>query len=102
LSSHLLSKYVTIRIYNIIILPVVLYGCETPVSDIKGRLRVSENRALRRIFGPNKDDATGDWRKLHNEELNYLDSSSSIIRMFKSRRMRWTVYIARMDEEEYI
>jgi hypothetical protein len=57
---------------------------------------VFQNKVLRRIFGPKRDDVTGGWRKLHNEELNYLYSSPSIIRMIKSRRMRWAEYVARM------
>jgi hypothetical protein len=63
---------------------------------------VFENRALRRIFGPKRDEVTGDWRKLHNEELHNLYSSPSIIRMIKSRRMRWARNVARMGEEEYM
>jgi hypothetical protein len=55
-----------------------------------------ENRVLRRIFGPKRDEVTGDWRKLHNEELHRLHSSLSIIRMIKSRRMRWAGHVARM------
>jgi hypothetical protein len=67
------------------------------VSDIKEhRLRVFENRVLRRIFGPKRDEVTGDWRKLHNEELHNLYSSPNIIRMIKSRRMRWAGHVARM------
>jgi hypothetical protein len=61
---------------------------------------VSENRVLRRIFGPKWDKATGEWRKLHNEELHNLYSSPSIIRQTKSRRMRWTGHVARMGEEK--
>jgi hypothetical protein len=70
LSSRLLSKNIKIRINKIIILPVVLYGCETWSLTLREehRLRV-ENRVLRRIFGPKRDELTGDWRKLHNEEL---------------------------------
>jgi hypothetical protein len=59
------------------------------------RLRVFENRVLRRIFGPKRDEATVGWRKLHNEEIYNLYSSPSIIRMIKSRRMRWAGYVAR-------
>ena len=59
-----------------------------------------ENRVLRRIFGPMTDDITGEWRKLHNEELNDLYSPLSIVRVIKSRRMRWTGHVARMEGEE--
>jgi hypothetical protein len=63
---------------------------------VEHRLRVFENRVLRRIFGPKRDEVTGGWRKLHNVELHNLYSSPSIIRMIKSRRMRWTGHVARM------
>jgi hypothetical protein len=63
------------------------------------RLRVFENRVLRRIFGPKRDEATGGWRKLHNEEFNNLYSSPSIIRMIKSRRMRLEGHVARMGRK---
>jgi hypothetical protein len=63
------------------------------------RLRVFENRVLRRIFGPKRDEVTGEWRKLHNEELHDLYSSPSIIRIIKSRRMRWAGHVARMGEK---
>jgi hypothetical protein len=63
------------------------------------RLRVFENRVLRRIFGPKRDEVTGGWRKLHHEELNNLYSSPSIIRVMKSRRMRWAGHVARMGEK---
>jgi hypothetical protein len=62
------------------------------------RLRVFENRALRRIFGPRRDEVTGDWRKLHNEEFHNLFFSPNIIRMINSRRMRWAELVARMGE----
>jgi hypothetical protein len=61
-------------------------------------LRVFENRVLRRIFGPKRDKVTGSWRKLHNEELNGLYSSPSIVRVIKARRMRWAGNVARMGE----
>jgi sorting nexin-29 len=90
LSSRLLSRNVKVKIGKIIILPVVLYGCETWSLTLREehRLRVFENRVLRRIFGPKGDEVTGEWRKLHNEELHNLYSSPDIIRQVKSRRMR--------------
>jgi hypothetical protein len=95
LSSRLLSGNIKIRIYKTIILPVVLYGCETWSLTLREehRLRVFESKVLRRIFGSKRDEAIGDWRKLHNEELHNLYSSPSIIRMIKSRRMRWSRHI---------
>jgi hypothetical protein len=70
-------------------MPVILYGCETWSLTLRKeyRLRVFENRMLRRILGPKMKEVTGDWRKLHNEELHNLYPSLSIIRMIKSRRM---------------
>jgi hypothetical protein len=100
LSSRLLSKNAKIKVYRTIILPVVLYGSETWSVTLREeqRLRVFENRALRRIFGPKRDEATGEWRRLHNEELNDLYSSPNIILVIKSRRMRWAGHVARMGE----
>jgi hypothetical protein len=91
-----------IRIYKTIILPVVLYGCETWSLTLREehRLRVFENRMLRGIFGPKRDEVTGEWRKFHNEELHDLYSSLSIIRIIKSLRMRWAGHVARMGGEE--
>ena len=76
LSSSLLSKNLKIKIYRTIILPVVLFGCETWSLTLREerRLRVFENRMFWRIFGPKRDEVTGEWRKLHNEELNVLYS----------------------------
>jgi hypothetical protein len=73
LYSHLLSKNVKVKIYKTIILPVVLYGCETWSLTLKNEheLRVFENRVLRRIFGLKRDEVAGDWRKSHNEKLHY-------------------------------
>ena len=81
--------------------PVVLYGCETWSLTLRGerKLRVFENMVLRRIFGPRRDEITGEWRRLHNEELNDLYCSPNIVRVIKSRRMRWAGHVARMGEE---
>ena len=85
-----------IRLHRTIILPVVLYGCETWSLTLREerRLRVFENRVLRRIFEPRRDEVTGEWRKLHNEELNDLYCSPNTVRMTKSRRMSWAGYVA--------
>jgi len=101
LSSRLLSKNLKIKIYRTIILPVVLYGCETWSLILReGRkLRVFDNMVLRRIFGPRRDEVTGEWRRLHNEELNDLDSSPNNVRVIKSRRMRWAGQVARIVVE---
>jgi hypothetical protein len=101
LSSSLLSRNLKIKIYSSIILPVVLYGCETWSLTLREehRLRVFEKRLLRRVVGPQGDEVTAEWRKLHNEELNDLYSLPNIVRVVKSRRMRWTWHVARMWEE---
>jgi len=80
LSSSLLSKKLQIKIYRTIILPVVLYGCETWSLTLREEreLRVFENRVLRRVFGPKRDEVTGEWRKLHNEELSDVVNVLSI------------------------
>jgi hypothetical protein len=82
-------------------LPAVLYGCEKWSLILRGehRLRVFENRVLRRIFGLNRDKVTGGWRKLHNEELHNFYFSPSITRMMKSRRMRWARRVVRIGEK---
>jgi hypothetical protein len=91
LSSRLLSKKIQNQNIQTIILPVVLCGCEIWSLTIREehRLRVFGNGVLRMIFGPKRDEVTGEWRKLHNEELHDLYSSPRIIRIMKSRRMRW-------------
>ena len=84
------------------ILPVVLHGCETWSLTLREerKLRMFENMVLRRIFGPRRDEVTGVWRRLHNEELNDLYSSPNIVRVIKSRRMRWAGHVACMGEEK--
>jgi hypothetical protein len=96
----LLSRNIKIGVYRTIILPVVLYGCEAWSLTLREeqRLRVFENRVLMRIFGPKRDEAAGEWRRLHNEELNDLYSPPNIVRVIKSRRMRWAGNIARVGE----
>jgi hypothetical protein len=100
LSSSLLSKNLKIKIYRTIILPVVLYVYEIWSLTLREarRLSVFKNRMLSGIFGPRRDEVTGKWRKLHNEELNNLYSSSSIVRVIKSRRMTWAGHVAHMGE----
>ena len=93
LSSSWLSKSIKIKIYILVILPFVLYRSETWSLTLREehRLRVFENWMLRRIFGPKRDEITGDWRKLHREELND-------VQLIKSRTMRWAGHAARMGE----
>jgi hypothetical protein len=99
-----LSKNVKVRIYKTIILPVVLYGCEEWCLTVRKehKLRMFENRVLRRIFGSKRDGVTGGWRKLHNEELHNLYSSPSIFRIIKSRSMRWAGHVAQMGEKRNV
>jgi hypothetical protein len=98
LSSRLISKNLKIKIYKTVILPVVLYGCETWPLALREehRLRVFENRVLRRIFGLKREE-DGSWRKLHNDELHNLYFSPNIVSVIKSRRLRWVGH-ARMGE----
>jgi hypothetical protein len=83
------------KIYRTIILSVATHGCEC-------RLKVLENRVLRRIFAPKRDGVTRNWRKLHNEELNNLCSTPNIVWTIKSRRMRWSGHVAFMGEGRVI
>jgi hypothetical protein len=100
LSSSLLSKNTKIKAYGTIILPLVLYGCETWSLTLREdhRLRMCEKRVLRKILGPEREEVTREWRRLHNEELYDLYSSLNIIRVIKSRRLRWAWHVARMRE----
>jgi hypothetical protein len=99
MSSRLIPKNLKIKIYKTVILPVVLYGSETWSLTLgeEHRLRVFENRVLRKIFEPKREE-DGSWRKLHNDELHDLYSSSNIVRVIKPRRMGWTGHVARMGE----
>jgi hypothetical protein len=99
--SLLMSKNVKIRICETVILPVVMYWRETWSLTLREehRLRVFENRVLRRTFGPKRDEVSRRWRKLHKEEVCDLYSSTSIIRMIKSRRMRWAGHVAPMGKK---
>jgi len=98
LSSSLLSINLKIKVCRTIILPVVWNECETWSLEFREgqRLTFLENKVLRKIFGPNSCEVTGEWRKLRNEELHDLYSSSNV-RVFKSRRMRWAGHVARME-----
>jgi hypothetical protein len=92
-------KKLNIKIYETVTLLVVLYGCKTWSLTLREehRLRVFENRVLRKIFGPKREE-DGSWRKLHNDELHSLYSSPNIVRVIKSRRMSWAGHVARMGE----
>jgi len=85
-----------------IIFPRVVYGCQTWSVTLREerRLKVFQNRVLRRIFGAKRDKVTGKWRKLHNEELNDLYCSPNIVRVIKSRRIRWAGHVARMGDKK--
>jgi hypothetical protein len=95
---------IKVKIYGTIILSVVLYGCETWSLTLRKerRLRVFENRVLRRIIWPRRDEVTGEWRKLHKEKLNDLYCLPNIVRVLKSRIMRWAGHVARMEERRCV
>jgi hypothetical protein len=103
LSSYLISKDLKIKIYKTVILPVVLYECKTWSLTLREehRLRVFEKRVLRKIFGPEREEDRS-WRKLHNDELHSLYSSLNIVRVIKSRRMRWVGHVACMVERRSV
>jgi hypothetical protein len=94
LSSCLIIKTLNIKIYKTVILPVVLYGCKTWSLTLREehRLRVFENSVLRRISGPKREE-DGSWRKLHNDDLHSLYSSLNIVRVIKSRRIKWVGHV---------
>jgi len=104
LSSRLISKNSKIKIYRTVILHVVLYGCETWSLTLREerKLKFFENRVLRKIFGIRKNEVTGEWRRLPNEDLNDLYTSPNILRLIKSRRMQWAGHIGRMGEERVV
>jgi hypothetical protein len=95
LCSRLLSKFLKIKIFRTTSL-LDFYGCETWSLTLKEERRL---RVLRRIFGPKRDEVTGEWRKLHNEELHDMYCLPNIVRVIKSRRMRWAGHVARIGEE---
>jgi len=101
LSYSLLFRNLKIKIYRTKNLPLVVYGCETWSLTLREdpRLRVCENRVLK-IFGPKRDEVIGEWRRLHNEELNDPYSSPNIVRVIKWRRMKWAVHVARTGRGE--
>jgi hypothetical protein len=100
LSSRPFFKNLKVKTYKTTIFPVVLYGCKTWSLSLKEehRLRVFENRAMRRIFGSKREEVVGDWRRLHNEELHNLYASPNTARLIKSRRIIRAGYVARMGE----
>jgi len=101
-SCQLLSKNKQIKTDRTIILPVVLYGCETWPFTLREecRLRVFENRVLRRIFGPKRETVTGEWRKPNNEKINDLYCSPNIVQVIKSRKIRWVGHVSRNGERK--
>jgi hypothetical protein len=100
LSSSLVSRNIKIKAYRTVILPVVLYGCETWSLTLREehRLTAFKDKVFRKIFGPKRDEVTGDWRRLHNEEFYALYSSPNTIWVIKSRRMRWAGHVARIGD----
>jgi len=102
IQSCLLSKNTKIKRYGTVTLSAVLYGCETWSVTLREEdsLRVFENWVLRKIFGHKMDEVTGEWTKLHNEELRHLYSAIVFIWVIKSRRLIWGGHVARMGERE--
>ena len=104
LKKKSVAKRLKIKIYRIIILPVILYGYETWLLTMREerRLGMFENSVLRRIFGRKREKVTREWRKLHKEELNNLYSSPHIVQVIKSRRMRWLGHVVHMGKKRGI
>jgi hypothetical protein len=102
LFSSLLLKNIKMNIYRTIILPFVLYGCKNCSLSVREerRIKVFENRVLKRIFGPKRGEVTGKWGQLYNKDLTDLYSSPNIIWVIKSRRIRWAGHVARMGERQ--
>jgi hypothetical protein len=98
----LLSKNINIKTYRSTILPVILYECETRSVTLteERRLREFENSVLRKLLGPNKEEVTREWRRLHKEELYVLYSSPNTIRVIKSRRIRWAGHVTLKGREK--
>jgi hypothetical protein len=104
LSSCLLSRNIKFKVHKTIILPAVLHGCDTCSLILREerRLRVFENRVLRRIIGPQSDNVAGEWRNLHSEELHTSYSYPNVIRQMKLRRMGWAGHVTCMGEERKV
>jgi len=98
LTSRLISRKLKLKIYITVILPVILYGYKIGVAD-EHKLRVFENKVLRKIYVPKRDEMTGEWRRLHKEKLHGLYDSPDVVRIMKSRRLRWADHVARMGEK---
>ena len=102
MSSQLLSKNIKLKIYKTVVLPVIFYGCETWTLTLREekRLQVFENKVLRKIFGPKSEEQTGEWRRLHNGELRDLHGKPDIMRIVKSRRLRWAGHVHEWEMKE--
>jgi hypothetical protein len=100
LPCNLLPKNINIKTYRTLILPVLLYGCKTWSLTLREerRLRVYENKVLTKVFEPKRDKVTRNWRRLHRDELYDLYPSPNMIRVIKTRRMRWAGHVAHIED----